>query len=310
MALELRHLKYFVAVAEELNFHRAARRLHLSQPALSRQIQQLEDEIDVALFQRSAKRIDLTTAGRTLQSHAYTILAHVRKAEEQSRSVGKGEAGYLAIGFFGSAIFDVIPKLLLEYGRQHPNVKLQLFQMTKEAQIQALRDRELTIGFNRMVPPQSDIVQRVVLTEDMMVAIPSAHPLARQRRIDCYEVLNEPMVLYPRWTTPGLGTRVYEIFDAYNAQPNVVQEVTDVATAMALVAGGFGLSIVPQSASHLRLPGIVYRPLIAKVAAKIELVCLYRRDDHSPILRSFLEVLQTLTSRDAETAEQPSTQSA
>jgi LysR family transcriptional regulator, benzoate and cis,cis-muconate-responsive activator of ben and cat genes len=293
--MELRQLKYFVAVAEELNFHRAARRLHVSQPALSRQIQRLENDMQVALLLRSAKRIELTSAGKAFRHRAMDILNDIRKAEEFTRLIGNGEVGRLAIGIFGSAIFSVIPEVLLKFRNSYPGVQLQIFPMTKEEQIQALRDRELTIGFNRLVPQQPDIVQERVLIEELVIAIPEGHAAASMQRVDLRDVLGESIVIYPRGIVPSLATRVYEMYWAYNVEPKVVQEVADVSTAMALVAGGFGLCIVPQAASHLRLPGLVYRPLKSIVPPEIELVCLYRRGDDSPILRSFRGVIASIT---------------
>lgn len=291
-------MKYFVAVAEELNFNRAAERLHITQPALSRQIQQLEESIPALLLERNSKRVALTEAGQAFYQQALHILAQLQQATDESRLLAEGKKGSLVIGIFGSSILDFIPRVLREFGRSHPAVEISLHPMDKDAQIQALRERRLRIGFNRLVPVEPDIEQELVRREALMLALPDWHPLSARGEIDLAEVLEEPFILYPRGVRNSLMTHVRRLFADYATTPKVVQEVTDVTTSIALVAGGLGLCVVPRAAINLRLPGVIYRPLRCRGRAEIELACLYRKGDGSPILQAFLRTVRQLGSRE------------
>ncbi|MDZ4253352.1 MAG: LysR substrate-binding domain-containing protein [Sulfuritalea sp.] len=290
--MELRQLRYFVALAEELNFGRAAEKLHISQPPLTRQIQQLESDVGARLFTRGPRGVDLTPAGIALLEDARRILGLVGRARERTGKFGQGRIGRLDVGIFGSAILNHIPRLLLQFRQRYPDVQIALHEQTKAEQIAALREGHLTIGFNRHVTVEPDIMVEMVFLEPLLVALHSKHPLARHKAIRIAEVVDEPLILYPSNTRPGFADDVMALFRAEGAQPRVAQEVTDVVTAVALVASGFGICITPEAASTLRLPGVVYRPVKATPPPTIDLVCLYRRDDDSPILKAFLEVVR------------------
>jgi DNA-binding transcriptional LysR family regulator len=290
--VEIRQLRYFVAVAEELNFNRAAERLYISQSALSRQIQQLEENLSAVLLERNSKRVALTVAGESFYHHALRILGELQFAAEESKLLSAGQRGSLAIGIFGSSILDLVPQVLKRFTSAHPEVRVALHPMDKDAQIQALRERRLTIGFNRLVPAEPDIEQEEVRQEPLMLALGEGHRLAQRESIDLQEILEEPLILYPRGVRGSLVVQIRQMFERYGAQPVVAHEVTDVTTSIALVGGGMGLSIVPRAAVNLRLPGVIYRPLNCRGDSTIELICLYRKGDQSPVLRSFLEVLR------------------
>lgn len=290
--MEIRQLKYFVAVAEELNFNRAAERLHITQPALSRQIQQLEESIPAVLLERTSKRVALTEAGMAFYTRTLSILSQLQEASTESQRVAQGHAGQLIVGIFGSSILDLIPRVLLKFGHAYPQVDISIHPMDKDRQIQALRERRLTIGFNRLVPPEPDITQEVIRYEPLMLALHASHPLAEKACINLAEVLEEPFILYPRGVREGLMVQVRKLFGEYGTTPRVVQEVTDVTTSIALVAAGLGLCIVPQASMNLHLPDVRYRQLKCLSESKIELTCLYRRGDQSAVLRNFLEILQ------------------
>lgn len=291
--MDMRQLRYFIAVAEELNFNRAAERLYLSQSALSRQIQQLEDSIGAVLLERTSKRVALTAAGESFYHHAQRILAELQFAADESRLLSQGQRGSLAIGIFGSSVLDLIPRTLKAFTNAYPEVKVTLHPMDKDAQIQALRERRLTLGFNRLVPSEPDIEQERVREEPLMVALSSSHPLAVQDSVSLHDLKDQPLILYPRGVRGSLVVQVQKLFAAVGDTPRVAQEVTDVTTAVALVGGGMGLSIVPSAAGNLRLPGVTYRPLQADGDATIELICLYRKGDTSPVLHAFLRVVRT-----------------
>lgn len=290
--MELRRLKSFVVLAEELNFNRAAVRLHISQPPLTRQIQLLESELGTPLFERQPKGLALTAAGLILLDDARRILGMVDATKDRAAQAGRGEIGRLDVGIFGSAIFHHIPRLLLQFRSLYPNVQISLHEQTKAEQIQALRERRLTIGFNRHVKAESDIVVETVYLEPLLVALHGGHPLAQQAAISVGELSQQPLILYPSNTREGFADHVLSLFEHEGLQAQVELEVKDVVTAVALVSSGFGLCVTPEAASSLQLPGVVYRPLQADPAPTVDLVCLYRRDDVSPVLTVFLETVR------------------
>lgn len=294
--MELRHLRYFVVLAEELNFGRAAARLHISQPPLTRQIQQLEEDIGARLFSRTTRGVELTAAGQALLDEAQRILGLVKTAKERTGKAARGQIGSLDVGIFGSAILNHIPRLLLEFRNRHPQVEITLHPMTKAEQVAALRARQLTVGFNRHVPVEPDIVVETVYVEPLVVALNRKHPLARHKVVRIADIVDQPLILYPRNTRSSFAQDVLALIHQEGGVPQVVQEVTDVLTAIALVASGFGICVTPQAASSLKLPGVVYRQIQSSRPLSIELACLYRRDDESPILSAFLDITRNFPS--------------
>ncbi|MDI1246020.1 MAG: LysR family transcriptional regulator [Rhodoferax sp.] len=297
--MDLRRLKSFVVLAEELNFNRAAARLHISQPPLTRQIQLLESELGAPLFDRQPKGLVLTAAGGILLDDARRILGMADAAKDRAARAGRGEMGRLDVGIFGSAIFHHIPRLLLQFRSLYPQVQISLHEQTKAEQIRALRERRLTIGFNRHVRVESDLVVETVYLEPLLVALHCAHPLAQQSSINLRELSQQPLILYPNNTREGFADQVLSMFYREGLQAQVELEVKDVVTAVALVSSGFGLCVTPEAASSLQLPGVVYRPLTADPAPTVDLVCLYRRDDASPVLTAFLETVRTFQPQSA-----------
>lgn len=289
--MEFRHLRYFLVLADELNFGRAAKRLHISQPPLTRQIRQLEEEFGAALFVRTPKGVELTEAGRLLREEAAKILVLAQRTTERTQMAGRGQIGRLDVGIFGSAVLNVIPRLILEFRRQYPDVIIHLHTMTRPKQIEALQEGRLTVGFVRVFPDAPDMAVETVLKERLMVAINRDNELSRSREISVRAFENQPLILFPSSPRPSLGDHVIALCHREDIQPRVVQEVEDVVTSIALVSCGFGICVVPECATSLRLPRVVYRPLKGSNQI-IELGCAYRPDDHSPILRSFLDVVR------------------
>ena len=291
--MDLRHLRYFIAVAEEQNIGRAAARLHISQPPLTRQIQQLEEELGVLLFTRTPRGMELTPAGEQLLEEARNIRALVEQATERTQRAGQGKLGRLDVGIFGSAIIDIIPKLLEAFRGAYPDVKVVLHSMNKNEQIEALRQRRINIGFNRIITPLPDIASELVSTESLLLAINASHPLAEKTVVPFQSLADHPLVMFPAGSRPGLIDKVFGLCQQVGFVPQVSQEVGDVISAIALVARGFGACLVSQSTSVLSLPGVVYRPLSGLPDnAQIDLSCIFRADDRSPILEAFLEVLR------------------
>lgn len=285
-------MRYFLAVAEEQNFGRAAERLHMAQPPLSRQIQTLEAQLQARLFVRTAKGVELTEAGQVLLREVPNVLALAQRAAESARLAGQGLVGRLDVGLFGSGVLDVIPRILARFHAARPQVKIVLHNLTKTEQLQALRERRIAVGFNRLVPDESGIVVRPILREPLVVALPDNHALAARAVLTIPDLNEQPMIVYPNVPLHGLAQEVANAFRAEGVRLAVEQEVEDVLTAIALVASGFGLAVTTQSATNLRLPGVAFRPLRSAHLADVELSSLWRQGDDSPILAAFLRVLR------------------
>lgn len=291
--MDLRHLRYFIAVAEEENIGRAANRLHISQPPLTRQIQQLEDELGVRLFRRTPKGMELTQAGELFLEEARNIRAVVEQATERTQRAGQGKLGRLDVAIFGSAILDAIPKLLLSFKNTHPEVKVVLHTMNKAEQIDALRQRRITVGFNRMLGPLDEIGTELVTTEALLLAVHERDPLSTLPAIPFRALAENPMVLFPTGARPNFVDKVMALCHERGFEPLVSQEVGDAVTGVALVASGFGVCLVPESATTLKIPGVTYRSFIdAPSQAFVDLSCIFRLDDQSPILRAFLDTVR------------------
>jgi DNA-binding transcriptional LysR family regulator len=297
--LDLKQMRYFLALAQERNFGRAAHRLHMAQPPLTRQIRALEEELGAVLFIRSSKGVELTEAGQALLEEVPNILSLAQRAEEKTQQAGKGLIGRLDVGIFGSGVLNVIPLLLARFHAARPQIQIGLHNMNKIEQIQALRERRITIGFNRLVPSEPDLCVETVLRERMLVALYEGHPLCAKAELTLQDMDSEPMILYPNVPLPGLAQMVINAFRREGVRLKIEQEVEDVLTCVALVASGFGLCITTESAANLRLPGVVYRPLNSRHLYDIELSCLYRSDDQSPILHAFLAVARQMPAQQA-----------
>ncbi|CAG4885422.1 Aromatic hydrocarbon utilization transcriptional regulator CatR (LysR family) [Georgfuchsia toluolica] len=285
--MELKHLRYFLALADELNFSRAAARLHISQPPLTRQIQQLEQTLKVHLFKRTPRGVTLTEAGVTFLEEARKLQFLADQAVIRTQMTSRGELGRIEIGVFGSAILSVIPQLMLEFGKIHPKVTFGLHTMHKSEQIEALLQRRLSIGFSRIFPEVSDMTIETVFEEGFCVALNEIHPLAARKTILVGDLEGQPLVIYPNIGRPSFADNVIALCRHAGFNPVIAFEAEDVLTSIALVSSGLGLCVVPQSAAGLMLPRTTYRPLIAP-DARVELKCMYRSDDTSPSLQAFL----------------------
>lgn len=299
--MEMRLLRSFVAVAETGNVGRAATRLHISQPPLTRQIQQLERELGVTLFVRGARGVELTAAGTMFLEEARNLLMLADQARERTQRAGRGEVGRFDVAIFGSAIFDHIPQILLAFRRQNPDVHLVLHSMNRGEQIEALRQRRIDLGFNRFMRDTPDIVSEVVLHEPLYVATNHHSPFSRMRTVPLKALKDEPLVLFPNQPRPSFIDVLIELCRREGFTANVAQEVGDPANAVALVASGFGTSLVPKSAINLRVPGVIYRPLeCTPPQPLVDLSVLYRSGDDAPILKRFLRVVERFRQQPAE----------
>ncbi len=283
--MELLHLRDFVAVAEELHFRRAAERLHVSQPPLSQQIRALERELGVELFSRNRRRVELTAPGRALLGRAREILAAVDDAVETTRRVARGEAGELAVGFVGSAMYGALPDVLREFRAMRPGVALRLRELPTGAALDALAEGRIDVGVVRPAQVDAGIALDVVAREAVVVALPEAHRLAGRRRLALRDLAGEDFVLLARREAPGLRAAI----DALGAEPHEVQEVAEVRTVLGLVAAGVGVSLVPEAVAGAERAGVRFLPLAGR-APTVDLALAWREDDGSPALAAFREL--------------------
>ncbi len=285
--VELRHLHYFITVAEELNFSRAADRLHMAQPPLSQQIRQLEEELGFQLFHRTKRRVQLTAAGQTFLIEVHQVLQSLDQAIQTGRQVSRGEVGQLAIGFVSSAAYNILPPILQTFRRQFPNVTLELRELTTREQLQALVAGKLDIGFARPPVEEPALATTVIFREPLMIALPASHPLSKQDTVAVRSLANEPFILFPRAVAPGLYDPIIRLCLEAGFNPQVVQEAIQMQTIVSLVAAEMGVAIVPLSLQNLQRQGVLYKPL-AESTPMVEIVMIWHQNP-TPAVQRFLE---------------------
>jgi DNA-binding transcriptional LysR family regulator len=291
--MDLRHLRYFVAVAEERHFGRAAARLHMAQPPLSQQIRRLEAELGAPLLHRTTRRVELAPAGEVLLARAREILAAVDAAAEDARRAARGEFGRLAIGFTGSATYAVLPALADALRNALPGVVLELRgELLTPAQVAGLLDGTLDLGLLRPPVRERSLEVEILRREPLVAVLPKAHRLAAAAVVPLEQLEEEPFVMYPSHFRSVLHDAVEDTCAAHGFRPRVALEVSETATLVSFVAAGLGVSLVPDSVRHMTVEGAVYRPL-AREAAEVELAVAWRRDDDAPVLGRALEVVRS-----------------
>ncbi len=289
--MELRHLKYFVAVAEELHFGRAARRLAIAQPPLSQQIKSLEEEIGVLLLIRTKRLVKLTAAGEVFLDEARKCLAQAEKAVRAAGRAARGEIGQLAVGFVGSAVYGDAPLLFRLMRSRYPEVSLLLQDLTSEEQVEAVKANRIDVGLVRPpVAAAESLAMRVIWREPLMVALPEGSRLVREKEIAVESLAGESFIQIPRHVAPGFYDQFIRICARAGFSPQIVQEARTTPTIVNLVAGGMGVSLLPSSLQSLRRRGVVYRPLKAPVPTT-EMAVIWRPDDNSRTLLSFLAII-------------------
>jgi DNA-binding transcriptional LysR family regulator len=280
-----------MAVAEERNFGRAAARLHVSQPPITRQIHMLESELGVLLFERTRWGVNLTPAGEELLASASQIEALVDYASDRARRAGRGAIGRLDVGVFGSGAISIVPTLLRRYLKANPAVDVIVLNVPQPAQLVALRQRRILITFDRYLPDDADLTVETVAYEGLVLALKETNPLAKLPVISIAALANESMVM-------ALDVRhrawVKDLCRAHGFEPKLSQLAGDMISGIVMAANGFGVQIVPESAQALKLPGLVYRPLKSSARAyrAMELQCAYLRNEASPLLPGLLDVVR------------------
>ena len=294
--MDLRHLRYFVAVAEEGHVTRAAERLGIQQPPLSQQIQALERELDLLLFRRKPRGVELTDAGRTLLVDARRILGDVDGALAKVRRTARGEQGQIVVGFTSSAPFHpFVPRVIRLFRERFRHVSVTLEEGGTADLVAALRAERLDVAFIRSPVPDGDgIAVHAMLEEAMVAALPSAHALAATPTsiLSLADLAAEPFVLYRRASGPGLHDQIIGACQAAGFSPRIEQEAPRIVATLNLVAAGLGVTIVPESLSGMQLEDIVYRPLAVppRLVAPIRLAC--RMTDHSAAARRFVSLVR------------------
>ncbi|WP_248745343.1 MULTISPECIES: LysR family transcriptional regulator [unclassified Pseudomonas] len=291
--MELRHLRYFIAVAEELHFGRAAEVLGISQPPLSQQIQALEQELGARLFDRTNRRVELSEAGRLFLQEARLVLAQVDKAADVARRAQLGELGELKIGFTSSAPFNsTIPQAIFAFRQAFPAVHLNLREMSSKTVADGLMDESIEVGLMRPLS-LPDALSVVELMHEPLVAVLSAkHPLAGGSEDGMYlsELALEPFVFFPRSYGSGLYAQLLTLARQAGFSPHFAQEAGEAMTIIGLVAAGLGVSVLPASYQRIRIDGVVYRPLLDPDAVSAVWL-VQRKDQKSPMAKAFIELL-------------------
>jgi DNA-binding transcriptional LysR family regulator len=292
--MELRHVRYFVAVAEELHFGRAAARVHVAQPALSRQIRALEAEMGLRLFERDRRRVALTAAGTAFLDEAKSLLGHVVRAVEEARRADRGEFGLLRIGYVPAVANTGLPEIVRAFRNRFPGVEVRLQEMNPAMQVEALLRNRVDVGFIRGPIHEPAIAVQTVLEEPLVAALPAGHRLSRHKRIGLAMLAREPFVLQARSRGPGSHDQILAICRGAGFSPWVVQEgsQTDVVS---LVASGAGVAIVPASLRPIRRAGIVYRPLIERPMTQLDMIWL--KNAGLPVLLGFLQEVRRMGAR-------------
>jgi DNA-binding transcriptional LysR family regulator len=294
--VELRHIRYFVAVAEELHFGRAAQRLHIAQPPLSQQIRHLEQELGVTLFHRTNRRVELTDAGRAFLVEARLTLAQADHAKEVASRAARGEVGQLIIGYMASAELNVFPRLLPAFRKRHPDIELAFQLLGASEQLEALRDGVIHAGFLRLPASDRALTVNPILREPLVVVLPERHRLARRRSLALSELRGERFILFARRFAPGYYDALMAICRKAGLEPKVVHETNRFHTTLSLVATGRGIFVTGKSVDRLGRPGIVCRPVRPRVA-DIEMGLAYDPRNPSPLLRAFVAVVDEVFAR-------------
>ena len=291
--MELRHLRYFIAVAEERNFTRAAERLHIAQPPLSRQMQQLEEMLGVELIEKGARPLRLTEAGQFFLAHARPLLEQVRDLKTMTQRVGKLERT-LSAGFVASTLYGLLPDIIRRYRERHPEVEVTLHEMTTIEQLKALKEGRIDVGFGRL-KCEDPSIRRILLREErMVVALSPGHRLSeRDGGTRLMELIHEPLLVYPKAPRPSFADQVLAAFNEANLTADHVIEVRELQIAMGLVAAGQGIAIVPESVQGMHHRNVVYRKLEDRHAFSPILFSV-RHMDRSPELQNMLAAVYSV----------------
>lgn len=282
--MEFRQLQYFLAVAEELNFSRAAERLRITQPPLSLQIQNLEKELGIPLFYRNNRHVELTDSGKVFFDEIRKIFNHLNLAVEIAQRTHHGEIGKLTVGFVGSATYDILPSVLREFRSLYPDVQVQLLEMSTPTQIEALLQEEIDVGVLRPPVRNNAICTQIISTASCVLAVPRQHPLVKRKNISLTDLNPYPFVILSRKTWAGLYDEIIGL-----CNPIIQQEALEFQTVIGLVAAGLGIAVVPQSAMNLHTQDVVYLDLKGQLPVA-SMGISWRQNNPSSLVKIFVEM--------------------
>jgi DNA-binding transcriptional LysR family regulator len=292
--MELRHLRYFAVVAEELNFRRAAARLHVAQPSLSAQIRALETELGVRLLTRSTRKVALTAAGEVFQRDVRRLLALTDDAVAAARRADRGEIGRLRVGFVGSATYELLPRVAAAFRAECPDVTLELRgEMFTPGQVRALLAGELDVAFLRPPVDEAGLTVRVLRREPLVALLPSGHRLAERDAVALTDLADEAFVTYPSHWRSVVHDAVTAACRTAGFSPRVALETDGTSSLVSFVAAGTGVAVVPAAVRHLQVTGAVVRPLTGTDAA-VDLALVWRTTDRSPALARFVATAESV----------------
>jgi DNA-binding transcriptional LysR family regulator len=302
--IELRLLRYFVTVAEEMHFGRAAARLAMTQPPLSQAIRALEEALGVALFVRTKRTVELTPVGKDLLPEVRRLLASADTLRPLAQSLARGEAGVLSLAFVSTADYGLLPALLRDFGARYPGVRLQLTEATSDVQIEELVAGRIDAGL--VIPPlpprhATSLSYVAVAREPLVIAMSADAALQlgqgadewADTPVDLHDLAAAPLVVFPRRLAPGLHDIIMGCYGAAGLTPRIGQEAIQMQTIVSLVSAGMGVALVPHSLRHLRRTGVVYRPLLNASAMLVETGLVWRAAEVSPVLAGFIEIVRS-----------------
>lgn len=283
---ELSQLRCFTTLASELNFHRAAERLHMTQPPLSRQIQLLEHQLGVTLFTRSTRSVTLTAAGKAFFIEAQALLDQAHRAAQSARLAASGENGTLTISFVASAVYDFLPHALVKSRKDRPGVDITLLEMNTFEQLQALRARRVDLGIVRAPLQQPGLISECLLREPFVLAAPTWHPLADEPAPALEQLHGQPFILYSHGAWQPFNELITGLFRSSSIQPEYVQALGSTLAILSLVNAGMGLALVPRSASAIRFEQVRFRDMPTPPGVRSELHLVWRDDNDNPALEA------------------------
>ena len=288
--MELRHLRYFVAVAQELHFRRAAEKLHIVQPALSKQISALEKELGVPLLDRDRRHVALTEAGQVFLEEALEVLAQADGAATRARAVSRGEVGRLDIGFIQPALADLLPRTMRVFRQVHPGVKLTIAETTSRTAVERIVSRSMHFAFTRLpTEDRPDLCTEVISEEQVLLVVPKGHPLAAREAVAIADLAEEDLILIDRRVEPELHDYYVSACNTAGFSPRVAHEVNSTSVAIGLTAGGLGIGFAPSSARLAAQHNVAYLP-IAGDAPKLTIGAIYHAGPRATVLENFLRL--------------------
>ncbi|WUJ56481.1 LysR family transcriptional regulator [Kribbella sp. NBC_00382] len=303
--MELRHVEYFVAVAEELSFTRAAARLSMAQSPISQQILKLERELGVALFERSTRSVQLTPAGCLFYEEAVALLAAANRMADNARLAGQGRLGRLSLAFTGSATYDLMPQLVSAYAQRYPGVLLEVrSEMLTPAQVAALLDGTVSVGLLRPPVTAEGLVVEVLRDEPLVVLLPISHPLASRVNLNLADLAGESFISYPSSPPSSVFRTVQAACRQAGFTPKVRQEAAETSSLVALVAAGLGIALAPASVRHLRINGVTHRPIIG-TDVTLSLAIAYKSGPVPPLVRGYLETARAVVRKQKPASSGP-----